>query len=186
MSASGFDTEIVFAGELVHTRQTAAQLTVGHVESPRWGWNATASYVFGGEIEDRSVVGGGGFGLGVFWLPVYERARRPFLAVTGSAGASHVRADADDGTVRAWNAADARLGALTGKTFGPVTPYVAGRVFAGPVTWHRDGDSVLGTDRRHVTFGAGLTARLPASLDLTAEVMPLGERSAAVGLTRRW
>ena len=39
------------------------------------------------------------------------------------------------------------------------------------------------SDRYHVTLGGGLVVRLPGSVDLTAEGMPLGEKSAAVGVT---
>jgi len=44
---------------------------------------------------------------------------------------------------------------------------------------------VVGGDRYHVTVGAGLVVRLPRDADLSAEVMPLGERSASLGFTWR-
>ncbi len=49
--------------------------------------------------------------------------------------------------------------------------------------WHRAGAAVVGGDRYHVTAGAGLTVRLPGQVDVTAELMPLGEQSATVGVT---
>lgn len=182
-SASGFDTDIVFDGHSVHTRQLAVSASVGRSVSPRWGWTVSGSYVTDGVIEDRDVRSGGALSAGISYLSVYERARRPFVAFTGSVGGARVRALADDGRVHDWTAGDARVGVLSGKTFGPAVPYVAARAFGGPVYWHRDGGSVVGTDARHVTAGAGITVRLPFAMDLTAEIMPLGERSASAGLT---
>ena len=36
---------------------------------------------------------------------------------------------------------------------------------------------------RVVVLGAGLIVRLPRSIDVTLEAMPLGEQSAALGVT---
>lgn len=63
-------------------------------------------------------------------------------------------------------------------------PYATARGFGGPVWWRRAGSEQIGSDRYHVTAGAGLIVRLPGSFDVTAEAMPLGERSAALGMTR--
>lgn len=131
--------------------------------------------------------GGATLAAAVSWLPVYERGARPFVALTASLGTSLVRATADDGSTRTWSAWDLRGGAMVGKTFaGHVVPYVAARVFGGPVFWHRAGASVTGSDRYHVTAGAGLTLRLPARLDVSLEAMPLGEQSASGAVTWRF
>lgn len=182
-SSGGFDTDIVFDGEAVHTRQLAASASVGRAVTPRWGWTVTGSYVIDGTIEDRDIRNGGGLSAGASYLAVYERARRPFIAFTGNAGAARVRAVADDGRVRDWTASDVRVGLMSGKTIGRAVPYLAARAFSGPVFWHRDGASVAGGDARHVTAGAGISLRLPFAMDFTAEIMPLGEQSASAGLT---
>jgi hypothetical protein len=182
-SASGFDTDIIFDGHAVHTRQFATSVSVGRSTTPRWSWAVTGSYVPDGTIENRDVIGGAALGVSASYLQLYERARRPFIAFSGSAGVAQVRAVADDGSVQQWTAGDVRAGVAAGKTFGPVVPYAAARVFGGPVFWHRGGASVVGGDSHHITLGGGLTVRLPASMDFTAEIMPLGERSFAAGLT---
>jgi hypothetical protein len=183
VSASGFETDIVFEGERVRTRQTAGSVSIGRAMSPGVAWSLTGSFVGGGEVEDRDVKSGGALSAGISYLSVYETPRRPWVAVTGSVGAARVRALADDGRVRDWTAGDVRIGGMTGKSFGPVVPYVAARAFGGPVNWRREGANVSGGDAHHVTAGAGFTIRLPGSIDFTAEVMPLGERSASAGLT---
>lgn len=164
--------------------QRVATASVGKFGSPRFGWSVNAGGVLDGQIEGRDI-SGGGFVLGTLtYLPVYEREIRPFVALTGSAGVSVVRAQADDLMTRSWVAIDTRVGVTVGKTFaGRFVPYLAARGFDGAAFWHRAGDDMVGGDRYHVTLGGGLVVRLPGSVDLTAEGMPLGEKSAAVGVT---
>ncbi len=175
---------IVFAGARVGFTQEAVSVTVGRFASPRLGWSVGGSALVDGEVEGRDLHGGGALSATVSWLPVFERARRPFLAGSASAGLALARAVADDGATRSWLAGDLRVGAMAGKTLARRwVPYVAVRGFGGPVSWRRAGASVIGGDRYHVTAGAGLTVRLPGQLDLTGELMPLGEQTATVGLT---
>lgn len=184
-SVSGFSTDIVFDGGVrLPVEQLAATATVGHFASPRLGWSLTAGGVLGGTIEHRDVSGGATGVATLSWLPVYERPGRPFIAVTGSLGTSFVRAMGDDAMTHSWWAFDARAGVTVGKTFADRwVPYASARGFGGPVYWEHAGAGVSGSDRYHVTLGGGLIVRLPASVDVTAEVMPLGERSAALGVT---
>lgn len=175
----------MFNGTRVSVEQRAATASVGKFESPRFGWSVNAGGVLDGQIEGRDI-SGGGFVLGtVTWLPIYEREVRPFVAFNGSAGVSVVRAQADDLMTHSWVAIDTRIGVTVGKTFaGRWVPYLAARAFEGAAFWHRAGeDSMVGGDRYHATLGGGLVVRLPGNVDLAAEGMPLGEKSAAVGVT---
>ena len=72
---------------------------------------------------------------------------------------------------------------MVGKTFGVFTPYAAARAFGGPVGWTLAGEEATGSDAHHYTVGAGLTARPGRRLDLSLEVMPLGEQSATAAAT---
>jgi len=182
---SGFSTQIEFdSATRLSVEQLAATATVGNFASPRLGWSATAGGVVAGRIEGRDVTGGATVAGTLSWLPVYERAVRPFVAVTATLGSSYVRARADDEMQHTWWAFDLRGGVTVGKTFaGRWVPYVSARSFGGPVFWHHAGAGVTGSDRYHVTLGAGLIVRLPRSMDVTLEAMPLGEQSAALGVT---
>jgi hypothetical protein len=174
----------VFNGVRVPVEQFATTATVGKFSTPRFGWSATAGGVIGGQIDGRDVSGGATFVGTVSFLPLYEGPSRPFVALTGSLGASYVRALGDNAMSQSWWAFDARGGVAIGKTLADHwVPYLAARAFAGPVSWRIAGADVTGADRYHVTAGAGLTVRLPRSLDLTAEGMPLGEQSVALGVT---
>jgi hypothetical protein len=181
---SGFSTQIVFDDVRVPVEQLAATTSLGHFATPRLGWSVTAGGVLAGQIEGRDVAGGATVGTMVSWLPIYERARRPFVATQLSVSAAFVRATADDATRRDWLAFDLRAGITLGKTIaGRVVPYASARAFGGPVFWHWMAMGIVGGDRYHVTVGAGVTLRVSRSLDATAEAMPLGERSLAFGVT---
>jgi opacity protein-like surface antigen len=118
----------------------------------------------------------------VSWLALPERATRPFVLVAGTASVSTATTAAGAGPEVRLTAVDLRATALVGKTFfDRLTPYLAARVFGGPVMWHIDGADVTGGDQHHFAVGAGATLRLPGRLDLYAEAMPLGERSLNVG-----
>jgi len=183
-SVAGFSTTIVFDAMHVSVEQLAVTATLGRFATPRFGWTVSAGGVIGGSIDDRTVSGGATIAGSINWLVVYERERRPFVALTGSLGTSYVRAIADDLRHRTWWAIDGRAGVMVGKTLAERwVPYLAARVFGGPVFWELSGAAVTGNDRYHVTLGAGLIARLPGGIDVTAEAMPLGERSAVLGVT---
>jgi hypothetical protein len=164
----------------VSVEQWALTASVGHFVSSSLGWSVNAGGILGGNIEGRDVAGGATAAGVVSWLPVFERPARPFVGITGSLGVALAQATADDARTHSWLAFDLRGGATVGKTFGPVVPYAALRVFGGPVFWQRNGAGVVGGDRYHVTVGAGLTVRA-GQVDLTVEAMPLGEQSVALG-----
>lgn len=164
-AADATSTTLSFDGAHVALREYAVTATIGHFESPRFGWSIGAGAIAGGSIEGRPIAGGVTIAASASWLPVYERARRPFVGVSASIAGAFARATADDGSTRVFSPWDARGGVMVGKTFAPIVVYAAARVFGGPVFWHRGGSGVVGTDRYHVTVGAGVTVRLPARME---------------------
>lgn len=184
MAGAAVRSTILFGDAEVDFSQAGVSASVGRFPTPRLGWTATATAIVAGEVEDRAVHGGAGVSASLAWLPVYERARRPFVGLSATLGAAWLSATGDDGARHPWRAIDLRLGAMVGKTLGQRwVPYASARAFGGPVFWRRGGDDVIGGDRYHVSVGAGLIVRLPAQLDLALEAMPLGEQTATVGVT---
>lgn len=178
-------TDINFGSLRLPIDELVTTAAVGDFPTPRLGWTVSLGGIVGGEIDHRDITGGGAAAVQVSWLPVYESKHHPFVALTGTAGVSYARAAADDDRMHGWLAADFRGGVTVGKTFADrFVPYVSGRGFGGPVYWMHAGESITGNDRYHVTFGGGLIVRLPGNFDASLEAMPLGEKSAALGLTR--
>jgi hypothetical protein len=113
----------------------------------------------------------------VSWLVLDQGAYTPFVQLSGSIAFSAMKA-----ALGAYEALDARVGVAAGYTFfDRLTPYLTARAFGGPVFY---GGSV-GTDLFHYQVGLGFVVGLPWGLDLSAELIPLGEQrvTAGVGLS---
>jgi len=107
--------------------------------------------------------------------------------VTGSlgAGASRTTTRESGGASHSLVGIDVlRVGAMAGRTFGPVSPYVMARGFGGPVLWTLDGMDVTGTDTSKFQLGAGVSATT-SGLSFLLDVSALGERSASFGMSYR-
>jgi hypothetical protein len=117
-----------------------------------------------------AVLGGG-------WRALDLGRTGPFLLLTAQLSYAWTRnLDA------AYNAFDARVGAIAAATFWQaLTPYLLARAFGGPVYWRLRGEAIAGTDTHHYQLGAGLTLLLKRRVDLFAEAVPLGERGLVAG-----
>ena len=115
---------------------------------------------------------------------VYGKTRSdPFVIVGGALAGSGASTRDAAGLTEGMIAIDARLSALAGKTFFDVmTPYIALRLFGGPIAWKDHGEDRVGGDKYHFLIGAGLLVALPGRFDAFAEVVPVGERAATLGL----
>ena len=86
-------------------------------------------------------------------------------------------------TKTSYFAGDARLGARFGWTIKDKTfPYLAARVFGGPVNWELDGEDVVGTDVHHYQLALGVATQL-GKMGLFAEWAGLGERALSAGIS---
>lgn len=106
----------------------------------------------------------------------------PFVIAAGTLAATGARTSGA-GEHEDMLAFDLRISAIAGKTFFDVlSPYIALRAFGGPVLWKYQGEDQAGGDKYHFQVGAGVLVALPAKFDAFAEVVPLGERAATVGI----
>lgn len=78
-----------------------------------------------------------------------------------------------------------RVGAMAGRTFGIVSPYVLVRGFAGPVFWSLDDMDVGGSDTHFFQLGAGASLATESGLTFVLDVSALGEQSASLGMAIR-
>jgi len=112
---------------------------------------------------------------------VDEKGALPFLLGNASIGSASARTASDAGDSAHVVSFDLRAGAVVGKTFGPATPYVAARVFGGPVYWTERGRALVGTDKYHYQPAVGAVL-VRAPLDLYVEWAFAGERAIGAGL----
>ena len=187
-STGAFRTTIEFEGETeVDMEQASVSAIVGYQLSTKVGLVASVGGILGGKVKHTTSedMGKGALAsLTVTYLPLFETDTRPFLLGSFTLGGSRTNAVSDDGRRHDWTAADGRLGLMMGKTFAErYVPFVAARVFAGPVAWKLGGESASGSDVNKYTVGFGGSYRIPGKLDVFAELLALGERSASFGLS---
>ena len=111
------------------------------------------------------------------------QGRAPFVLASVSFATSSARTvdDRDPTAATHIYAFDARAGVTVGKTFfNAVSPYVAGRVFGGPVLWKFRGQDQTGSDRYHYQPAVGAVLSLGRA-DVYAEWAFAGERSLGAG-----
>ena len=185
VGGGGFRSELTFSGSQdVDIQEESVTATVSWHKDPHFGLEGGLGAILDGRLTARGVEHdvepGFALILAGSWLPIFEDGARPFVLFSASASVS--TASTDGGAARL-TAVDLRAGVIAGKTFFQrLTPYLAARVFGGPVFWTLAGEDVTGSDQHHYTVGGGATLRLPGGVDLVAEGMALGERSVNVGL----
>lgn len=163
--------------------QAAAWL--GRRLDQHWSLRLLAGGIFGGDWRgaggDAAVRGGWIAGVSVTRPIADGGGVRPW--VRGTATLAVARYDLA-GPHDAW-AGDLRLGVEAGWRLGPVTPYLLGRVFGGPVMRDTAGGVLAGTDRRHVQIGPGVGVAVgPLSLGVEASVF--GEVAVAASAAARF
>lgn len=152
-------------------RRWSLRLLAGGILSGQWRGAGGDAAVAGGWIAgaslSRALRDGGG--------------ARPW--VRGTATLAVARYDLA-GPHDVW-AGDLRLGVEAGWRLGPVTPYLLGRVFGGPVLRDTATRVLSGTDRRHVQIGPGVGVAL-GSLSLGVEASVFGEVAMAASAAARF
>lgn len=169
---------LVFGGEHVSLEQMAVSASFDYRLSRRWTLSAAGGGVLGGRLDTAAgpvVMGGGGVGsLAASFIALEQGTYWPFIMLSASASVSAVQAQPTT-----WVGVDARLGVAVGYTFFQrLTPYLTGRVYGGPALWRGE----VGTDLFHWQAGLGVVVGLPWGLDLSVEVVPLGEKRLTAGL----
>lgn len=167
--------------------QFAASATVGYALPSRWSFRAAVGTIIDGEIsagqrtDDISAGITGGVGVSKLW-PL----RRNYF-VTGSVDLSASRVTTHQGFEPgvSFIATDLRVGAVVGKTLGRFSPFLATRVFGGPVFWTYNGNDITGTDIYKFQVGGGLSVMAGKGLSVMANVSVLGEQAASISFAQQ-
>jgi hypothetical protein len=185
------DTTLVFDGAAhAALRQWSALATASRRLSPALSLQVGAGAILGGSLDDAAgrhrLAPGVAATAGLTWLVLPPREGGPFVAASAALSLAAARTAAGEaGPGAPFRAADLALSASAGWPIGGwLAPYLAAKVFGGPVRWERGGAAVTGTDLHHYQVAAGLAVALPARFDLLAEWAPLGARAVTVAVGR--
>lgn len=167
--------------------QFAGSATVGYALPSRWSFRAAVGTIIDGELsagqrtDDISAGLTGGVGVAKLW-PV-----RNHYFVTGSVDLSASRVTTHQGFEPGvtFIATDLRVGAVVGKTLGRFSPFLATRVFGGPVFWRYNGRDIIGTDIYKFQVGGGLSVMAGNGLSVMANVSVLGEQAASISFAQQ-
>ena len=169
-----FRTLLLFTDLNRRLEQLAVSVSLEYRVTERITLVGAAGAMIAGTLGGAPTQPGGVGSLALSFLVLEQGTYTPFLQFSGSIALSAMRA-ADSNYV----AIDFRGGLAAGWTlFERFTPYAVVRAFGGPVFY----GSALGTDAYHVQLGAGFVVGLPLGLDLSAEIIPLGEQRVTAGL----
>lgn len=188
LSGARLDTDLTFEGEIpVAIERTGLVLATSVPLGARSTLDLGAGAIVSGELSAPD----GAYALGPGWIAAASYSYRlvdfalprPFVLLTGTLAATSARSERADGTAAGtFSAFDARVGATAGYTFADVlSPYLAARVFGGPVSWRYGGAAVTGTDDYHYQPAVGAVLAY-ANVDLNVEWAFLGERALSLGL----
>lgn len=165
--------------------QTMSLALTRYSESP-WNLRAGVGIITGGSLVDdagqsREFNPGAVLSVSADRI-VRDEPRGPVIDISVLTSASMASFGA--GTSQAYTSLDLRVGTRATWTVNDNHyPFLALRLFGGPVFIEELNETLLGTDRYHYQLALGL-ARSIGDYTAFVEWVPLGERSISVGLSR--
>ena len=188
MGVSGLytSTRLRFNGPVyADQRRYATLATLAYLPIPRLVLQAGVGVAFGGSLtlqDGKYEFSPGPIAqIGADYL-AFDDGRYFVLLTSGLSFATAQTHLGSDPQVH-YTAFDLRLGTEVGVELGQLfRPYLAARVFGGPVFWRYQGEAVTGTDTHHYQIGAGAAVRIGRAWNLFAEGIPLGERAVSIGV----
>ena len=193
LGASLFDTTVRFDGDRdVDVEMSTVSVAAGWLINDRWTARASAGAILGGELKPgdgtvHDVDGGGMAAIGAEYRALVGGPGDPFVDLSMFLGMSWTEtAVAGSATRQSYSAADARLGIRSGYNVGnKFFPFLALRVFGGPVKWELAGVDVTGSDINHYQLALG-SAVQTGPIAIVLEWAALGERGVSAGLSTAW
>ena len=188
-----FDTTIRFDGDRdIDARMSTVSLSAGWFINDRWTARAAAGVILDGELEPadgtiHDVEQGGLTSVGMEYRSLVGEGTVPFVDISLFIGMSWTKTTAPGATIsQDYFATDARLGVRSSWNIGDsLFPFVALRIFGGPVQWELDGQDVTGNDIHHYQVALGASAQA-GPIGIFAEWAGLGEKGFSVGLSTAW
>lgn len=171
---------------------TALSLSGALIMDDRWTARASVGALLDGMVQPTTGAAhdfepGGLAALGVEYLARRIDGHAPSIDLSFLlSGTWAETVDPNSGARASYFATDARLGARATWRLGSSTyPYVAARIFGGPVNWQWAGEDVVGNDIHHYQLAMGAAVQF-GSVAVFVEWAGLGERGAGAGLGTAW
>ena len=192
-----------FDDSLRRLHQRAASVSVGRSVGERWLLRVSASALLTGELRGQEAaeatgktdppladIGlGGSLAASMSRTYTFDGLDGFFLGAAYSCSVAVAEVTyRTESTSRPLVAVDLRVGGMVGWTlWQKVTPYIAGRLYGGPVFWatRPGGKQETGSDRYHALLAAGLSVRTPTGLYISAEAAPGGEQVLSIEVGAR-
>lgn len=154
-------------GDVLSLRLVAGAVIDGELERPGEHYDVRPGFFVAANVAHR-------------WFG--ETGYDWFFVTSLTIGISFAGTTSPAGVKEALTAQDNRIALLLGHSFEKKwNPYLAVRVFGGPVKWTINGQDVTGSDRHHYAIGFGGSYSLGHGVDVMAEGAFFGERSLAAG-----
>jgi hypothetical protein len=186
----GFTSSVLYFSDGFRA-PTQRHVVMGTWEHPlpgRWTFGVDVGALVGGHLADSLFQPGVVAAVSLSHVLITPRGyASPFLLSSFTLAGMYARTTnpASSGGATDYTAFDISFALTAGVPLrtaaGVVTPFIAGRIFGGPVFWSHDG-GVLGTDAYKYALGPGLAfALLHARLLLNVDGSVFGERALRLG-----
>ena len=188
-----FDTTIDFGDDQdVDVEMSTVSFAGGWFINETWTLHGGLGLILDGELTTpdgkvHEVDPGGLVSLGIERRLQTGKGMKPFVDLSFFLGASWTKTlDQETQLKSDYFSTDARLGARAGWSVnGNTFPYVAVRIFGGPVNWEIAAEDVTGSDIHHYQLAFGTAVQL-GPVALYAEWAPVGEQAISAGLSTAW
>ncbi len=168
---------------------STVSLSAAWIVNEKWAVRAVGGIIIDGNLQPENESShdfepGGLVALGVEYRASTGLDTRPSIDLSFFLSASWSETSAPTTNILTdYFAADARLGARFSWVVNNNTyPYIATRVFGGPVNWNMNGEEVTGTDIHHYQVALGVGSSL-GKIGLFAEWAALGEKALSAGIS---
>lgn len=193
LGMGSFNSTIRFDNDReVDVEMTTVSLSGAWLINNSWTVRAGLGVILDGELKPNAgttqdVKPGGLAAVGLEYRALIGDGYTPFIDLSLFLSGSWTEiVDSITDSKTSYFASDIRLSARAGwNVKGNIFPYVAARVFGGPVKWELDGEDVTGTDIHHYQLALGTAVQLD-QVGVYVEWAGLGEQALSAGLSMAW
>ena len=167
---------------------TTVSLSGAWLINDSWTVRAGLGVILDGELKAgagtaQDVNPGGLAAVGLEYVALVGDGYTPFIDLSlFLSGSMTETTDQVTANKTGYFATDLRFGTRAGwNVNGNIYPYMAARIFGGPVNWALDGKDVTGNDIHHYQFALGMAIRF-GQMSVYGEWAGFGEQALSAGL----